>query len=55
MRGADAYSESLFSKVRLEDLVPATYPLRPIRMEPLQPWSAHCTLGSPHGPSWPIH
>lgn len=31
MRGADAYNEALFSTVRLEDFVPAKYPLRPIR------------------------
>ena len=32
MRGSDGYNESLFSTVRLEDFVPATHPLRPIRM-----------------------
>ena len=31
MRGADSYSENLFSTVRLEEFVPATHPLRPIR------------------------
>lgn len=31
MRGADGYNESPFSTVRLEDFVPATHPLRPIR------------------------
>ena len=31
MRGADSYNESLFSTVRLEDYVPASHPLRPIR------------------------
>jgi hypothetical protein len=31
MRGADGYNEALFSTVRLEDFVPATHPLRPIR------------------------
>jgi transposase len=31
MRGADAYNESLFTTVRLEDFVPANHPLRPIR------------------------
>ena len=31
MRGADSYSESLFTTVKLEDFVPATHPLRPIR------------------------
>lgn len=32
MRGADRYSESLFSTIRLEDFVPASHPLRPIRV-----------------------
>jgi transposase len=32
MRGADAYNESLFTTVRLEDFVPANHPLRPIRI-----------------------
>jgi transposase len=31
MRGADSYSESLFTTVRLEDFVPANHPMRPIR------------------------
>ena len=31
MRGADSYSESVFTTVRLEDFVPANHPLRPIR------------------------
>jgi transposase len=31
MRGSDSYNESLFSTVRLEDFVPASHPLRPIR------------------------
>lgn len=31
MRGADAYNESLFTTVRLEDFVPPNHPLRPIR------------------------
>jgi transposase len=31
MRGADGYKQALFSTVRLEDFVPATHPLRPIR------------------------
>ncbi len=31
MRGTDGYNESLFSTVRLEDFVPASHPLRPIR------------------------
>jgi hypothetical protein len=30
MRGTDAYSEALFSTVRLKDLVPAKHPLRSI-------------------------
>jgi transposase len=31
MRGADAYNEPLFTRIKLEDFVPATHPLRPIR------------------------
>ena len=31
MRGADSYSESPFTTVKLEDFVPANHPLRPIR------------------------
>lgn len=31
MRGADSYNESLFTTVRLEEFVPASHPLRPIR------------------------
>ena len=31
MRGADSYNESLFTTVTLENFVPATHPLRPIR------------------------
>jgi transposase len=31
MRGADGFSEALFSTVRLEDFVPQNHPLRPIR------------------------
>lgn len=31
MRGADSYSESLFTTVKLEAFVPANHPLRPIR------------------------
>lgn len=31
MRGSDSCNESLFSTVRLEDFVPASHPLRPIR------------------------
>ena len=32
MRGADSYSESLFSTVRLEEFVPADHPLRKNRL-----------------------
>jgi hypothetical protein len=32
MRGADSYTESLFSTVRLEEFVPADHPLREIRL-----------------------
>lgn len=31
MRGADVLQESLFSVRKLDDFVPATHPLRPIR------------------------
>jgi transposase len=31
MRGSDGCNESLFTKVRLEEFVPANHPLRPIR------------------------
>ncbi len=31
MRGADADNEALFTTVRLEDFVPSSHPLRPIR------------------------
>jgi transposase len=31
MRGTDSYIESLFTTVKLDDFVPATHPLRPIR------------------------
>ena len=31
MRGADAYNEALFSTVKLEEFVPQSHPLRPIR------------------------
>lgn len=31
MRGADSYTENLFSSVKLDDFVPANHPLRPIR------------------------
>lgn len=30
-RGVDSYSESLFTTVGLEDFVPASHPLRPVR------------------------
>ncbi len=32
MRGADGYNESLFSTVRLEELVPQAHPLRQVRI-----------------------
>ncbi len=31
MRGADGYNESMFTMSRLDDVVPANHPLRPIR------------------------
>lgn len=31
MRGADSCNEALFSTVKLEEFVPQTHPLRPIR------------------------
>jgi hypothetical protein len=31
MRGADTFTESLFSVRRLDDFVPANHPLRPVR------------------------
>jgi len=31
MRGADSYNEALFSTVKLDEFVPASHPLRPIR------------------------
>ena len=31
MRGADTFTESLFTMRRLEDFIPAHHPLRPIR------------------------
>ena len=31
MRGADRFTESLFTLSRLEDFIPADHPLRPIR------------------------
>ncbi|UIF88352.1 hypothetical protein KAF44_20960 (plasmid) [Cupriavidus necator] len=31
MRGADTFTESLFTMLRLEDFVPQAHPLRPIR------------------------
>jgi transposase len=32
MRGADGYYESMFTKTKLDDFVPANHPLRPIRI-----------------------
>jgi transposase len=32
MRGADGYTESMFTMSRLDDFVPANHPLRPIRL-----------------------
>jgi transposase len=32
MRGADGYTESMFTMTRLDDFVPANHPLRPIRL-----------------------
>ena len=32
MRGADTFTESLFTLRKLEDFVPADHPLRPIRV-----------------------
>ena len=32
MRGADTFTESLFSMHRLDDFVPADHPLRPVRL-----------------------
>ncbi len=31
MRGADGFNETLFTMAKLEDVVPAEHPLRPIR------------------------
>lgn len=31
MRGADTFTESLFTMRRLDDFVPASHPLRPVR------------------------
>ena len=51
MRGADTFTESLFTLRKLEDFVPADHPLRPIRQmikaDPTQPsvllvhWPGH--------------
>lgn len=32
MRGADGYTESMFTMSKLDDFVPANHPLRPIRL-----------------------
>lgn len=32
MRGADSYTETMFTMARLDDFVPANHPLRPIRI-----------------------
>jgi transposase len=32
MRGADSYTESMFTMSKLDDFVPANHPLRPIRL-----------------------
>ncbi|OXJ22513.1 hypothetical protein CFB82_40485 [Burkholderia sp. HI2714] len=32
MRGADRYTETMFTIARLDDFVPANHPLRPIRI-----------------------
>jgi len=32
MRGADGYTEAMFTMARLDDFVPASHPLRPIRI-----------------------
>jgi hypothetical protein len=32
MRGADGYTEALFTMGKLDDFVPASHPLRPIRI-----------------------
>ncbi len=34
MRGAESYNEALFSTVKLEEFVPQTHPLHPIRQWP---------------------
>lgn len=31
MRGADSYNEALFNTAKLEEFVPVSHPLRPIR------------------------
>lgn len=32
MRGADGYTEAMFTMAKLDDIVPASHPLRPIRI-----------------------
>jgi transposase len=32
MRGADGYTETMFTMSKLDDFVPASHPLRPIRL-----------------------
>lgn len=32
MRGGDSYNEALFSTVKLDEFVPGSHPLRPIRI-----------------------
>ena len=32
MRGADGYTETMFTMAKLDDFVPANHPLRPIRL-----------------------
>jgi transposase len=47
MRGADTFTESLFTMRRLEDFIPAHHPLRPIRQ------MANAALAMTEG--WPTH
>lgn len=44
MRGADTFTENLFTMRRLEDLVPADHPLRPNRVMVIQAWAGHKSL-----------
>ncbi len=32
MRGADGYTEAMFTMTKLDEFVPASHPLRPIRL-----------------------